>query len=96
MLAPCALSLHLKDYVIRPDLEGIGLVITGVPLGEGMQNSERILEIVRASEKDPNVILEQWMRHRESEVETLQMELEWMRKSVGAGRQLIRPLGGGS
>jgi sugar phosphate isomerase/epimerase len=88
-LAPYALNVHLKDYRIDPHPEGIGVVISGAPLGEGKQNIPAILEAISSTRKDINVILEQWLARQGDETATLHLEREWVERSLAAARQYL-------
>jgi len=81
VLSPYAVSLHLKDfYIERRDVGGF--TIFGVPLGKGMIDVKAVLDTIKESGHQPNVLLEQWIDKRENEEETLKEEERWMRESV--------------
>jgi sugar phosphate isomerase/epimerase len=89
MLLPYANNLHLKDYVINPHPDGVGVVVSGAPFGTGRQEIDTILKLVRGTGRDMNVILEQWLPQGRDEAETLARELEWARGAVTAARRFM-------
>lgn len=88
-LAPHALSLHLKDYRIERKRIG-GFTIYGVPLGKGMLDVKGVLDIIRESNRNPNVLLEQWMERKETVEETLREEERWLTESLGFLRSVMQ------
>ena len=58
ILAPLAINLHLKDYVIQPDPYGVGFRIHGAPLGTGRSDLDGTL---RALPGSMSVIYEHWL-----------------------------------
>ena len=82
ILGPLALSIHLKDYQLYMQPNGIGVNVRGVPLGEGRQNLDAITEFLSNHNRDINIILEGWMPPLETVEETLQQEDQWIRKSL--------------
>ena len=96
-LAPYAVSVHLKDYKIVQC--SVGYRIVGTPLGAGFLDIESVIGLLNRSPHNPNIILEQWMDRLKSEEETLQMEEDWVRRSVkhikkslGAGRGRLKKM----
>lgn len=79
-LAPYAVSVHLKDYKIVQC--SVGYRIVGTPLGVGFLDIKSVIDLLKKSVHNPNIILEQWMNRPESEEKTLQMEEDWVRRSV--------------
>lgn len=87
LLGERALSLHLKDFKIRPHPAGIGAVIEGAPLGRGDQDIPGILGYLRGAGRRVPVVLEQWLPPADSPEETLASERDWIRQSVEAARR---------
>jgi sugar phosphate isomerase/epimerase len=79
----------LKDYVVLPHPEGIGVTISGAPLGQGSQDVRAILDLLRAAGRDIAVILEQWLPRQEDAVTTLRLEETWAAASVAAARAYL-------
>ncbi|RLE65720.1 MAG: hypothetical protein DRJ38_03340 [Thermoprotei archaeon] len=92
ILAPYAKSLHLKDFCIKRASEGGGFIISGVPLGEGMLNVKAIIDIIRNSGCNPNILIEQWMERKSDEEETLKEEERWLKKSIRFLRSILAEL----
>lgn len=88
LLAPYAVGLHLKDYAVIPDAEGVGGHVIGRPLGEGWMDLRAVLESVAQHDDDGlfGVVLEHWLPREESEVATLASE----RSARGAAVELAR------
>jgi sugar phosphate isomerase/epimerase len=90
MLSKHAVSLHLKDYKLTAHPEGVGVMITGAPLGAGDQDIDAIMNHLKLQGKDLHMILEQWMPPFETEEATLRNEIEWIRQSIKAARRFIQ------
>lgn len=91
-LAPHAANLHLKDYDIVPDPDGVGMHVVGTRLGEGrMDLSAAIASVVRHG-SDIDVIVEHWMPHAtgSTESERRALETQWTGHGVRRVRDLIR------
>lgn len=58
LLAPYAINLHLKDYVIQPDSYGVGFRIHGAPLGTGRSDLQGV---IAALPGPMSVIYEHWL-----------------------------------
>jgi len=88
-LAPWAFCLHLKDYRIVPDAEGVGGHIVGAPLGRGLTDIEAVLDAVAPFDVGTlAIILEQWVPRLGSVAETLAAETYWRETSV----QHLKPI----
>ncbi len=79
-LAPYAINLHLKDYVIRPDPYGVGFVIHGTPLGQGETDARAVLDALTAPQM--SVILEQWLPLGDDLAAARDAERLWLSRSV--------------
>lgn len=80
-LAPHAINLHLKDYVIKPDPYGVGFTIHGTPLGQGLTDASAVLEALpRAA--GMSVILEQWLPLGNNLAAACDAERAWLSQSV--------------
>ena len=88
LLAPRAISVHLKDYVVaKPD---IGYRITGTVLGEGDLALDAVLDIVAEARLDPTLLLELWMDPEREPSATLEKEADWVDRSVAFARECVR------
>lgn len=94
MLAPFALTVHLKDYAIRPDPDGAGLVISGAPLGEGQQDLPQLMRaLALPASRNASLILEQWLPKSADPAALLRKELDWVQRGVAAARRLLQAAG---
>jgi len=80
-LAPYAMCLHLKDYSIQRREVG-GFMIFGVPLGTGLLDTKAVLNALRRTGRDPDILLEQFMGKRETVQETLADEDKWVKEAI--------------
>ena len=88
-LAPFAFNVHLKDYHIMPHPEGIGVIVSGAPLGDGRQDLPAIKQAICAMPHRPSVILEQWLPREDGIQATLAREMEWTRRSLATARRFF-------
>ncbi len=88
LLAPYAVSLHLKD--LATERRGVGFYVAGRPLGKGVIDMAAVLRAVRAAGRAPHVLLELWMDFAQDEATTLRQEEEWAAESVAYARSIIQ------
>jgi sugar phosphate isomerase/epimerase len=88
ILGEFTLNLHLKDYKLNAHPDGIGVMITGAPLGYGDQNIEAILNLLSDAGKNVNMILEQWMPTAGTMQQTLNNEEIWIRQSIETAHRI--------
>ncbi|MFO7698151.1 MAG: TIM barrel protein [Anaerolineae bacterium] len=91
-LAPRALQLHLKDYVV--ERAPVGYRMTGRVLGEGSLDMDATLNLIRPVERDLDVYLEAWMDPAPTWAETLLQEEQWIAGSIDCARQALGNSGG--
>lgn len=89
LLAPHAINLHLKDYVIEPDRYGVGFHIHGVPLGQGRANIPWILDQLAHCPKDMSVILEHWLPRGDDMDAVRASEQAWIEQTVHAAKKFL-------
>jgi sugar phosphate isomerase/epimerase len=89
ILAPYAINLHLKDYVIVPDTYGVGFYIYGVPLGQGRANIPWILDQLAHCPRDMSVILEHWLPLGTDVAEAKAKEQPWLEQTVEAAKAFV-------
>lgn len=87
-------EVHLKDYIIRRFNHRFGMIVIGAPLGEGQLDIDSVLKRIFSIQRDINIILEQWLPFTRSLEETLQLEAEWLAKSVAFLRNMLKRMGG--
>jgi 3-oxoisoapionate decarboxylase len=88
-LAPYALSLHVKDFVIQRVPSQMGFEVTGCPAGEGRLNIPWLLDRLQKVGRDVNAILELWPTPQRTVEATIALEQSWAEASVGYLRALI-------
>ncbi len=85
-LAPLTVSLHVKDFAIRRRRHGMGFVVTGARLGDGMLDLAGVLAAVGRHGRCATAVLEQWAPERPTVAETVALERDWAR----AGSDVLR------
>jgi len=88
VLSPYAASVHIKDFCIERRTGG-GFIISGAPIGEGILDVRAVLDIIEKSNRNPNILIEQWMNRRSPEKVTLKEEERWLKKSVEFLRSVL-------
>ncbi len=83
-LAPFAITVHFKDFKIEPNPRGHRII--GVPLGEGIVDFGRVLEIIKDAGVDPNINIELFVDRKEGEEATFRWEEQCVQKSVRYAR----------
>ena len=75
VLAPYAVNLHLKEYVIQRLPSYQGFVIHGAPFGQGMCDLDWLLPYMhRNCPRDVNAVLQQWAAEQATLEETIALE----------------------
>lgn len=87
LLAPFAVNLHLKDYRIALDPDGVGLSLIGTPLGTGLTDIDAVVSAVGGPQRDISVILEHWLPWAGSSQASAAAEDEWLAVSIAAARE---------
>jgi sugar phosphate isomerase/epimerase len=90
LLAPYAINLHLKDYVITPETYGVGFYIHGVPLGQGRAPIPWILDQLAHCPADMSVILEHWLPKGNDVAAARAQETPWLDQTVAAAKDFIK------
>lgn len=91
-LAPYAVGLHLKDYDIVPDANGVGAHLIGAPLGRGRLDLVGVfsaLERAGALTPDFAIVLEHWAPRGCSDDDAYRTEQEWLEGSLPTARTLL-------
>jgi len=89
ILAPFAVSLHLKDYRIAVDPHGVGMRVVGTPLGEGIFDPDTVFDALDKASREVDVILEHWLPFHTALPQTIAREKEWLRRSIAFARHLL-------
>ena len=81
-LAPRAVNVHLKDFVVSRVAHKLGLTVTGTKPGTGLVNVERLLVALGSAGYRGSIILEQWPPLQDSIAETTAMEHAWLSEGI--------------
>jgi sugar phosphate isomerase/epimerase len=82
-LAPHTVMLHAKDYDIRRVGTRMGFSVVGRPAGEGRVDFDHLLAVLRDRKRDNiSVIVEHWPPFKRDISTTVNIEEEWLDKSV--------------
>jgi len=90
LLAPHTMCVHYKDFTIRRAWHMMGFICEGAPAGKGMVETRWLLETLKASPYDFNIIIELWPPEQETLEETITLEQAWAAESVPFMRQFIK------
>lgn len=55
-----------------------------------MVDVKAVLDIIKGSNRDPNILLEQWMERKDSVEETLREEERWLTEGLKFLRSIMR------
>jgi len=87
-LAPYAINLHLKEYVIKRVSHKMGFVIEGCPLGEGMLPVSELIQKTQGT--CGSAILEQWTPPEEDIEKTIEKEVLWAAQSIKYFKNILK------
>ncbi|AGI74143.1 xylose isomerase TIM barrel domain-containing protein [Octadecabacter arcticus 238] len=91
MLAPYTINLHLKDYEITPDKNGVGFRIHGVLLGQGRAPIDWTLDMLKHCPADMSVILEHWLMIDDEGLDVaVAKEQPWIEQTVLAAKDYVK------
>ncbi|WP_090927659.1 sugar phosphate isomerase/epimerase family protein [Salibacterium qingdaonense] len=77
-----ATNVHLKDFVFQRKDKSIGFDLIGAPVGEGQLDVAYLLESLQKEDIQVNAIVELWLPFQDSVQETIDVEDEWMERSL--------------
>lgn len=80
-LAPLAVNLHVKDFVIERVPQKMGFVVAGAPAGDGRLDIPWVLQQMPAA-KNISAILEQWPPFGPSVETAAELEQQWAARGV--------------
>jgi len=89
VLGRWAVTLHVKDIVVRRAVHSMGFTIEGRPAGQGQLDIPWLLRRLREMGRDPNAILELWTPPEETLAETMAKEAAWATAGVEYLRRFI-------
>ena len=88
-LAPWAVNLHVKGFKIYRAKGNMGFIIDGTSMQNSMLNLSWILDKMKQSKHDVNVILEQWTPFGDNIKSTIEKEENWAKESIKYMREYI-------
>nr|WP_289246860.1 sugar phosphate isomerase/epimerase family protein [Galbitalea sp. SE-J8] len=91
-LAPHAVMVHAKDFRIRRADHGLGLVVEGTALGEGMLDVPALVAAVGGAGSRISIVIESWLAPDASPERLWRTESAWARSGVAVLRALIEPM----
>jgi sugar phosphate isomerase/epimerase len=89
-LAPYTMNVHYKDFIIKRAWHMMGFICEGTPAGRGMVEIDWLLEMLKVSPYDFNVIVELWTPEQTTFDQTVALEQAWAVESVFYLRQYMR------
>lgn len=90
ILAPYTLCLHLKEFLIKRVWHMMGFICEGRPTGKGQLDIPWLLETLKVSAHDFNVIIELWPPEQKTLEETIALEQAWALESIPYVRQFVK------
>ena len=88
-LAPHTLCVHYKDFTIKRAWHMMGFICEGAPAGKGIVETEWLLDTLKTSPYDFNVMIELWPPEQETLEKTIALEQAWAIESVPYLRRYI-------
>ncbi|MBE0696497.1 MAG: sugar phosphate isomerase/epimerase [Anaerolineaceae bacterium] len=88
-LAPHTMCVHYKDFTIRRAWHMMGFICDGTPSGKGMVETGWLLDTLKTSPYDFNVIIELWVPEQDTLDETIALEQAWAVESVSYLRRFM-------
>lgn len=79
---PYVLNMHAKDFVFTRKEGWVGFSLIGCPLGEGQLDFDFMMNSIIQEGKNPNIILELWAPFTETIEKTVELESQWLEKSI--------------
>jgi sugar phosphate isomerase/epimerase len=90
-LAPIAVNLHVKDFVITRASHMMGFLVQGRPAGRGRLDIPSLFSTIRRYRDDVTAVLELWTPPQESLESTIETERRWAEESVSYLKGLLEP-----
>jgi 3-oxoisoapionate decarboxylase len=90
-LAPIAVNLHVKDFVITRAPHNMGFLVEGCPAGRGRLDVASLFSTIRRYRTDVTAVLELWTPPQESLGSTIDTERRWAEESVSYLKSLLAP-----
>jgi 3-oxoisoapionate decarboxylase len=94
LLGTHAVMVHAKDYDIKRVDTRMGFSVVGRPAGEGRVDFDAVLGQLRRYDRDDvSVIIEHWPPFVGTIDETVQLEKDWLARSIEFLRPRVEPTG---
>jgi sugar phosphate isomerase/epimerase len=84
------INVHIKDISVERLSHNYGFMIQGAPAGYGQLDIGAIINKIKSTGNDPNVILELWTPPEQDINQTAKKEEEWVQRSIRYLRQHIK------
>lgn len=81
-LLPYAVNFHLKDFRVKRQPYMLGLIIEGVPVGEGYLPVKSVMDRLNKIGRCKSAIVEHWTAPEDSVEATIVKEMEWCQRSI--------------
>jgi sugar phosphate isomerase/epimerase len=88
-LAPLAVNVHVKDFVVTRAAHMMGFTVEGRPAGRGRLDIPALFSSVGRYRDDVTAVLELWTPPQESLESTIETERRWAEESVAYLESLI-------
>jgi len=88
-LAPLAVNVHVKDFVITRASHAMGFTVEGCPAGRGRLDIPALFSGIRQYRTDITAVLELWTPPQESLESTIATERRWAEESVAFLKSLV-------
>ena len=89
-LARHVMCVHYKDFTMRRAWHMMGFICEGTPSGKGMVETRWLLDELKVSPYDFDVIIELWPPEQSQLEDTIKLEQQWAEESVTYLRQFIK------
>jgi 3-oxoisoapionate decarboxylase len=89
ILAPIAVNLHVKDFVITRASHNMGFLVEGCPAGRGRLDIPALFSTIGRYRNDVTAVLELWTPPQQSLETTIDTERSWAEESVSYLKTLL-------
>lgn len=88
-LAPLAVNVHVKDFVITRAWHQMGFIVAGCPAGQGRLDIPWLLSAIGRHRGDVTAVLELWTPPEPAVEDTIAKERSWAQSSIGFLRDVL-------
>jgi 3-oxoisoapionate decarboxylase len=79
--APFVVNIHVKDFTFTRQTGWVGFMLIGCPLGEGLLDYDRMIEMIKPA-ASVNQVIEHWLPWQGNSKETCRLEEQWTQHNV--------------